>query len=73
MEKIMETKRSIELVTIISLCCIPFLVIYHRGNFGFWVIQKITYANLCQPIHNIIVTPISSDSLDLETVESKGK
>ena len=39
---------------------IPLLVIYYLTKFdyiissGFWVISKITSANLCQPIHDII-------------------
>ena len=41
-------------------------VIYHLGNFddviqsGFWVILKITFVNLCKPIYDIIIIPVSS-------------
>ena len=51
---------------------IYFLVIYHPDNFddlmqsGFWV-------NLCKPIHDVIILLVSSDSLNLETVERKEK
>ena len=39
---------------------IPFVVIYHQGNFdellhgGFWVIPKIAFANLSKSIHSLI-------------------
>ena len=36
---------------------------------GFPVILKITFANLCKPIHNVIIVPASSDLLSLEAVE----
>ena len=54
---------------------IPFLVIYHPSNFddliqsGFSVIPKITFVNLWKPIHDVIIIPVSSDPLNLETVE----
>ena len=44
---------------------IPLLVIYYLNKFddiiysGFWVIPKITYANLCKPIYDIINYPSS--------------
>ena len=38
----------------------------------FWVIPKITSANLCKPIHDIIISP-STILLNLESVEKKGK
>ena len=47
------------------------IVIYHLGSFddliksSFWVIQKITFANLCKPIHDVIyVLKISSKFTD---------
>ena len=58
---------------------IPFLVFYHLGNFdnliqvGFWVVTKITFAELCKPIHDVIIIPVSSDTLNLETMERKEK
>ena len=39
----------------------------------FWFITKITIANLCKPIHDFIIIPVSSDPLSLETMESYGK
>ena len=54
---------------------IPFLVINHLGNFDdlrkrrFWVVPKIPFANLCKPIYDAIIMPVSSDPLNLETVE----
>ena len=38
---------------------------------GFWVIPKITYANLCNPSHNDLIILVSSDPLSL--VMWKGK
>ena len=40
---------------------------------GFWIIPKITFANLWKPIYDTIIIPASSDILNLETVERKGK
>ena len=37
---------------------------------GFWVISKITLANLCSTIH-IIIIPVSSNSLNLEIWKGK--
>ena len=54
-----------------------FSVIYHLGNFddlipsGFWVIPRITFGNLCKPICDVIIIPVSSDPLNLENVERK--
>ena len=55
---------------------ISFLVIYHLGKFddsiiqsGFWVIPNITFANLCRPIHDIIIIPVSSNPYNLKTEE----
>ena len=39
---------------------------------GFWVILKITFANLSKPIYDVIIIPVSSDPLNMETVERKG-
>ena len=53
------------------------LVIYQLGNLddliqsGFSFIPKIKFANLCKPIHDVIIIPVSSDSLNLEAVERK--
>ena len=81
----MKNKRALELVTSLSLGCKAclgkcFLVIYHLENFddaliqsGFTVIQKITFAFLCKPIHDAIIIPVSYDLLNLETVEKKEK
>ena len=38
---------------------------------GFSVIPKITFANLCKPIQNIIIIPVSSDPLNLKVVEKE--
>ena len=54
-------------------------MVNHLGNFdvliqsGFWVIPKIAFANLCKPIHDVIIIPISFDPLNLETVKKEGK
>ena len=46
---------------------IPVSVMYNLGNFddliqtSFWVIPKVTFANLCKPIHDVIIIPVSSD------------
>ena len=80
----MKNKRGLELVTILLLGCkICFenflLVLCHLGIFddsmqsGFWFIPKITFANLCKLDFNVIIIPVSSDPLNLETVESKEK
>ena len=58
---------------------VPLLVIYYLTKFddiissGFWVIPKITSANLCKPIHDIINIPLRFVLLSLENVEKKGK
>ena len=58
---------------------IPFLVIYHPGDFddliqsSFSVISKITFVNLWKPIHDFITFQFSSDPLNLETVERMEK
>ena len=38
---------------------------------GFSVIPKIIFANLCKPIQNIIIIPVSSDPLNLKVVEKE--
>ena len=54
---------------------IPYLVIYHRANFddliesSLRVIQKIKFASLCKPIHNVMIIPVSSKW----PFESKGR
>ena len=51
-----------------------FSVIYLLGNFddliqsGFQFIPKIIFANLCKPVHDVIIIPVSSDALNLENV-----
>ena len=73
MDKITKNKRSLELVTSLSpgwvqnVCRkIPFELIYHLANFaaqiqsGFWVIPKITFANLCKAYHDVIIIPASA-------------
>ena len=40
---------------------------------GFWVISKNKYANLCKPIHRVVIIPVLSDALNLKTVERKGR
>ena len=58
---------------------ILFLAIYHLGKFddliqsGFGIIPNNTFANLCKPIHDVTIIPVSSDPLNLETMERKGK
>ena len=58
---------------------LPLLVLCHLGIFddlmqsGFWFIPKITFANLCKLDFNVVIIPVSSDPLNLETVESKEK
>ena len=37
------------------------------------VIPKNTLANLWKPIHNVIIIPVSSDPLNLETVQRTKK
>ena len=58
----MKDKKSLELGT--KLCW---------GNFdygsGLWVIQKIAFANLWNSILDAIIIPVSSDPLNLETLE----
>ena len=77
-------KKQKESGTSIFLGCktfkkIPFLVIYDLGNFdnliqsGFWIITKITFANLCKPVHDIISIPVSSLLFESGNVERKGK
>ena len=58
---------------------IPLLVMYCLANYddviysSFPVIPKITSANLCKPIHDVINIPLSFVLLNLESVERKGK
>ena len=58
---------------------LPLLVLCHLGIFDdlmqsvFRFIPKITFANLCKLDFNVIIIPVSSDPLNLETVESKEK
>ena len=66
MDKVIKNKRELELVTSLSLGYeaslkqISLLVIYYQTKFdgviqsGSWVIPKLTPANLCKPIHDII-------------------
>ena len=42
-------------------------------NSGFWVIPKIIFANLCKPIHHVMITQVSSDPSNLENMEMKEK
>ena len=55
------------------------LVSYHLGNFddliqsGFWVPRKITFFNLCKAIHDVLIIPVLSDPLNLESGEGKKK
>ena len=37
------------------------------------VIPKITFDNLCKPIHNVVIIPVSSDPWNLEAAEKKEK
>ena len=66
MDKIAINRSSMELVTSLfrlqnMFRNIYFLAIYHLGNFddfiqsAFLVIPNISFANLCEPIHNIII------------------
>ena len=57
--KVITSKRGLELVaTLLRLQSkfreILLLVIYYVIYSGFWVIRKITSANLCKPIYDII-------------------
>ena len=58
---------------------IPFLLMQHLGNFdnaiqsGLWATPEITFANSCNPMHNVIIIPISPDPLNLKIVEREGK
>ena len=57
--KIITSKRGLELVATLfrlqrKFREIRLLVIYYVIYSGFWVIQKITSANLCKPIYDII-------------------
>ena len=40
---------------------------------GFWVIPKFVFANLYMPVCYFMIIPVSSDPLNLETVEKKAK
>ena len=82
MENIMKNKRGLELVAssssaykassekFLNWWWLPDQVWWR--NKRFWVIPKITSANLCKPIHDIIISP-STILLNLERVEKKGK
>ena len=54
-------------------------MIYHLGKVdsliqkSFRVIPTITIDNLRKAIHDVIIIPVSSDPLNIETVERKGK
>ena len=56
---------------------VPFLVIDQLDSFedliqsGFYIIPKITFTNLCKPMHGVIIIPVSSDPLYLENVKRK--
>ena len=58
---------------------IPFVVVYHLGNFddllqsGFGIVPNITFDNLCKPIHDVIIIPVSSDPLNMESGNEGGK
>ena len=39
----------------------------------FWVIPKVTSANLCKPIHDIINSPLQFVLLNLGSMERNGK
>ena len=57
----------------IALLVIYYLTKFDDINRGFWVIPKITPANLCKPIHDIINYSTSICFLTLETVKRKVK
>ena len=40
---------------------------------GLWVIPKTAFTKSCKPIHDVIIIPVSSYSLNLETAEREGK
>ena len=54
-------------------------MIYHLEKFayltvsGLWTIPKITFANLCRPIHDGIIILVSPGPLNLKFVQRKGK
>ena len=76
MDKVIKSKRELELVTSLSLGYeaslkkISLLVIYYQTKFdgviqsGSWVIPKITPANLCKPIHDLINYSTSTCSFE---------
>ena len=54
-------------------------MIYHLGcvdasiQSGVLVIPKITFINLCKPVHIFIIVSVLSDPLNLENLEGKEK
>ena len=77
-------KRGLELLT--SLFGLqnmfrktPFLVIFHLGIFDnltrrfSWVIPKIAFANLCKPMQDVLIIPVSSHLLKMETGRARKK
>ena len=77
MDKVVKNKRGLELVTSRKFRKIPLLVIHYLTKFddmifsSFRVIPKITFANLCKPIHDII--NYSTSIWPFKIVERKGK
>ena len=77
MVKIMKNKKGLQLVTSFKKFLV--LVIYHLGNIdesiqsGICVIPKITFANLCKPICNVVIIPVSSDALHFGNCRKEGE
>ena len=77
-----KKKKGLELITILLLVCKTYLEkfsFYHLGNLDdliqsdFLVIPKITFDNVCKPLHYVLTSPLSSDPLNVKAVERKGK
>ena len=76
----MKNKRDLRLATNLSLGCKMCSEEFFSSDLSpgqckvvSELFQKFTFANLCKPIHNVIIIPVSSDPLNLETVERKEK
>ena len=85
MDKIMKRERVLKLATSLSFICktclekIPFLVIYHLGNFddliqsSFWLIPKITFSDLFKSIHDITTLPVHLSLWIWKMLKGSGK
>ena len=83
MDKVIKNKRGLELVTSRSsgyktspekfLYQLYIIWLSSMKKSGFWVIPKITSANLCKPIHDIINYSISICSFESKKCGKEGK